>query len=258
MSDTVDFDIFMKLRQRLTRQIPVGGIDFSAFRTLDAKRVEILPRSILMNDGGDAPHLYVVEQGWLIAHTSLASGSRYIHRIFQPGDIIGEENINWTFSTSTVTAVTRSSLGQFPKQNYLKLFSNTTRLGAALHAISMAEQVVMVDTARANARLDARDRLGHLLLAIEARQKLMTGGGEDAPFDLPLTQAILADTAGLSLVHTSNELRKLEESGFIERSRDRCRILRRHELISRTGFRNRYVSSRPEWIEQLSMAVPAD
>ncbi len=244
--------VFSTFCERVKNQISIDDMDFRLLRKLDTRRIEFAPRSTLMTDGGPAPHLFVVAAGWLFAHTSLPNGGRYIHRVFQPGDLIGTEDINWTFSTSTVTSATRCVVGRFSKDQYLELFSNTTRLGAALHAIAMTDQVVLIDMARANTRLDGMGRLAHLLLAIEARQLLTTDNPAGSPFHMPLTQAVLADTCGLSLVHTNKELRRLQESGFIEQSDNHIRIVRREELLERTGFQGRYNSSRPEWIERLT------
>jgi CRP-like cAMP-binding protein len=53
-------------------------------------------------------------------------------------------------------------------------------------------------------RRSAEERMGHLLLELGARLKLV-GMGNETGFDCPLTQYHLADALGLSAVHVREE-----------------------------------------------------
>lgn len=251
MVQSTDFDIFSQFRTKLQKQVPIEGFDFSPLADANATRRDIGARTVLFSNGGPASHLYVVSRGWLIGHTTSRRGHRFVHRIYQPGDLIGVQDINWTYATSTVQSITPASLGEIHKARYMGLFANTTRLGAALHAVGMLDQVIATDTARANLHLEGPDRIAHLLLTIEARQSLTTGRAAGEPFDAPLTQSLIADAVGLSLVHTNKSLRRLQDEGFIHHADKRCRIDRRPELLARTGFQDRYGVTHHEWIERM-------
>ncbi len=252
MVQATDFDVFTKLRARLTNQIPVDGFDFSPLADLGATRREVGYRTVLFSDGGAAPDLYVVSEGWLIGSTTSRAGGRLVHSVYQPGDLIGVQDINWTYASTTVETVGRAVLGAFPKTRYMTLFANTTRLGAALYALGMLERVVAADTARANLRLEGHDRIAHLLLTIEAHGRVVTGSLAGEPFEMPLTQSVIADAVGLSLVHTNKSLRKLHEDGFVHHDGKQYRLDRRAEMIARTGFQDRYGAAQYDWIGQMS------
>jgi CRP-like cAMP-binding protein len=63
-------------------------------------------------------------------------------------------------------------------------------------------------------RRSAEERMGHLLLELGARLKLV-GMGNETGFDCPLTQYHLADALGLSAVHVNRVLRNLREEGLV-------------------------------------------
>ena len=67
------------------------------------------------------------------------------------------------------------------------------------------------------------DRLALTLLDIQ--DELRAAGGDDEWMSLPLTLRELGDLTGLTDVHISRTLRKLQDSGFIEK---RGKRFRRH------------------------------
>ena len=225
--------------QRLQRQML--GLDPKVRLDADLRlaRLDLEAGAVLYREGQEEEHLFILDEGWAIAVSYLAGGSRFVHRIYQAGDMIGLEDTSWGYATSTVLAVTSSRYARMKKFDHLRFFATTRPLGAALHGIAMIDQVVMMDIARATARLQASARVAHLLLQIEARQQL-TAPAEDASFECPLTQRHIADAVGLSLVQTNKSLRELRMREMITRTATGYRIERRDEMIGLAGFVNRY------------------
>jgi len=57
--------------------------------------------------------------------------------------------------------------------------------------------------------------MAHILLELLKRLEVVAMA-DDGRFELPVTQEILADTLGLSLVHVNRTLRRLREGGLLE------------------------------------------
>ena len=92
-------------------------------------------------------------------------------------------------------------------------------------------------------RQSALAHTAHLLCEMYVRQKeLMT----DDAFRMPLTQAKLADTLGLSAVHTSRVLRELREGGFVEWQGDRVTVKDWQGLKELGEFDATYLSGQNE------------
>lgn len=75
----------------------------------------------------------------------------------------------------------------------------------------MAEQVIRLG------RHSAYKRTAHLLLELFHRLKVI-GINDENTFHAPITQQLLADTLGLSLVHINRTLKKLQKENLINLS----------------------------------------
>ena len=251
MSGKIYPEQFRAFVTRLRTQLPIAETEFAPLASLDLLSKHVGPKTKIYHEGDTEQCLYVVASGWLMGYSMLPDGARYIHRLYQAGDLVGTEDTNWNYATSSVETLTDCVIGAFRKEDQYKIFSGSLKLGAALYGLAMNDQVMIMDTARANQRLLAADRIGHFLLQIEARQNL-TSQTENDGFLLPISQAILADCVGLSLVHVNRSLKSLEDGGVLRRDGQHYRIEKRRELVERTGFINRYDVTQPEWLKLMA------
>lgn len=246
-----DHDHFAALRQRVTNQLGVSDLSWTALDELPVRPVVAETRDTLYRQGDEIGDMFVLSHGWALGCSNLRDGKRYVHRIYQAGDLIGTEDTNWNYGTSTVQTVTPCRLARFSKDRQYELFAQNPRLGSALFGLAMNDQVVVMDAARVNARLPARGRLIHLLLQIEARTRLSDGGGEGEPFHLPLTQVDIADATGLTNVYVSRALSALVREGSLARRGTTYQLLERDALVQQIGFVNRYRVTMGNWNRQL-------
>jgi CRP-like cAMP-binding protein len=63
-------------------------------------------------------------------------------------------------------------------------------------------------------RRNAKERMANLLVELYHRMR-RAGLAGDAAFDFPVTQEMLADSLGLSVVHVNRTLRSLREDGMV-------------------------------------------
>lgn len=87
----------------------------------------------------------------------------------------------------------------------------------------------------------AYERLAHFLLEMATRLRAISLS-DGSTFDLPLTQAKLADVLGLSIPHVNRMLRRLREDGLIEMAGPRVRIIDRPALAALADFNDAYSS----------------
>ncbi|WP_183029941.1 Crp/Fnr family transcriptional regulator [Altericroceibacterium spongiae] len=84
------------------------------------------------------------------------------------------------------------------------------------------------------------EQIGNLLLEIAIRSKAITDA-RNVEFRLPLTQIDLADTVGLSPVHTNRSLKILKSMSMLEISGRRVFIEDIHKLSNYVGFDPNYL-----------------
>jgi CRP-like cAMP-binding protein len=155
-------------------------------------------------------------EGWVLRTRYLSDGRRQIFGFVLPGDAIGlceRENPPALASLVACTAVVlcdvaaarAACLGHDPDFPQIAL---AHRRAVALDEAYLLHEIVRIG------RQTAYERLVHLLLELGARCQAC-GLSDGFSFELPLTQEILADCLGLSIVHVNRTLQILRHEQLI-------------------------------------------
>jgi CRP-like cAMP-binding protein len=120
------------------------------------------------------------------------------------------------------------------------LLSAHPNLLSALWSETLFEAAIQGEWIVNVGRRSALARLAHLLCELGVRHE-QQGLGRRDKFDLPLTQAHVADCAGLTSVHINRVLRSLDEAQLIRRDRGRISIEDWNGLIKIAGFDEGYL-----------------
>lgn len=159
------------------------------------------------------PSAWLLVSGWAAQARVLSDGRRQIGRILVPGDIFG-----LTPATSTagagllaLTDVVVADLGGVRDTIAAGRAPVLARAWAALQA---QDQVGAFAHILRLGRFTAYERTGHLLL--ELYERLATAGlAQGACMPMPLTQEMLADCLGLSVVHLNRMVQQLRRNRLI-------------------------------------------
>jgi CRP/FNR family transcriptional regulator len=235
------------LTWRLSRYLSLTFDERGALSRLMTESVRLKPRARLVQEAKHSDRMFVLRSGWLHASTILKGGARQILRIHQPGDLVNTSCLAWTRVVATITAVTEAEVWPFPRDQLSVIFRSQPRLAALLYGISIAENVALCDRLKSLGRTDAEARLGALLLELLSRQRI-TSPQDGNSFELFLTQTDLADAVGLTKVHVNRVLRKMTESGLIERDGRLVRIPDVARLAELSGFIDRHAEVATEWL----------
>lgn len=153
-------------------------------------------------------------EGWVLRQRNLADGRRQIFGFILPGDLFGLSARPGNVSMwSTVTATYCVSV-PLP---FLK--DAMHRDGGALRNFAwhmlVREEARLLDQVTRLGRQPALERMVHLLLEFHARLAEV-GKTDGTSFHLPLSQEVLSDALGLSVVHTNRTLQQLRREHLIE------------------------------------------
>ena len=85
--------------------------------------------------------------------------------------------------------------------------------------------------------------MAHLILEVWRRLRLR-GLANSQMFDMPVTQAVMADALGLSTVHVNRSLRSLKKRGLVTKRRERVEILDLGALALEANFDAQYLAQR--------------
>lgn len=180
--------------------------------------------STVLAEGTRNPHFYTVLLGWGFRYKLMPDGRRQIVNFTMPGDLIGLQGSLMEEMEHSVEALSPMTLCVFERHELMTLFHEHATLGYDVTWLAAREESMLDENLLSVGRRTAMERLAYLIAFIATRAGevgLMNGNGSE----IPVTQQHIADTLGLSLVHTNKTIRKLTQLNLL-RWRDRgCEVL---------------------------------
>ena len=219
--------------QPLLRRLMAAGSladrDVSALNLTDTRPVA---RNNDIYCEGDAMGdiLFLVE-GWAYRYRLLGDGRRQIVNFLIPGDLVGP--ITPT-ARQFAAALTDSVVYRVPRRDIANGMRDHPAFFAAIEALMAAEYEMLAERTVTLGRRNAKERMAHLLMELLDR---LDGVGlvADDSFPLPLTQEMIGDALGLSVVHVNRTLRTLREEGLATVGFGRATIHNRKGLSRLAG-----------------------
>lgn len=179
--------------------------------------------------------LFTLYAGWAFRYKTLSDGRRQILNFLLPGDFIGLQQEFADGAMHGIEAVTDVSLCVFAHDGLWDLFRHYPSLGYDITWLSAREEGFVDDNLLTAGRRNATERVAMLLMHLYRRlerlgleQKQADGQGGSVAF--PINQQHIADTLGLSLVHTNKTMRKLHQLGLHEIKDGQLRLLNTRAL----------------------------
>jgi CRP-like cAMP-binding protein len=215
--------------RRLRALSPLSDAELDLLRNLGERRERHVAGEELVIEGGLSSRPRFILSGWACRQRVLPDGRRQIFSFLLPGDGFGLSRRAGP-ELSTIGAVT--ALETVDAEPVLEAVQagKAPGLARAVASIEPLEQIQLFDHMVRLGRQTAYERVAHFLLELQRRLELV-GLGDSQRFPLPLTQEILADALGLSIVHVNRTLQQLRRERLIE-LRSGVAILLERELLA--------------------------
>jgi CRP-like cAMP-binding protein len=184
----------------------------------------------LIVEGDTARRARMVVAGWACRQRVLPDGRRQIFGFVLPGDGLGL--CDGPAPPAVCSMVALTALETVDAEPILEAARSGRAPGIAkaLAQASILEETLLFDHVVRLGRQTAYERVAHFLLELQNRLEI-AGLGDKQRFPLPLTQEIMADVLGLSIVHVNRTLQQLRRERLIE-LRSGVAILLQRELLS--------------------------
>ncbi|WP_017878198.1 MULTISPECIES: Crp/Fnr family transcriptional regulator [unclassified Janthinobacterium] len=183
-------------------------------QSLKERELRLRAGEMLIFEGQTDARLFTLRQGWAFRFKTLSDGRRQILGFLLPGDFIGVQQKMADMAAHGVATLTDALFCVFRRDSLWELHRRSPRLGFDVTWLTAHEESMVDDTLLSVGRRNAEERIAALLIVLFKRAAALQedGGASGVPF--PLTQQHVADSLGLSLVHTNKTLRKLELLGL--------------------------------------------
>jgi CRP/FNR family transcriptional regulator, anaerobic regulatory protein len=190
----------------------------------------------VLSEGTRNPHLYTILQGWSFRYKMLSDGRRQIVNYAMPGDLIGLQGTMLGEMEHSVEALSPMILCVFERNELQTLYEQHPDLAYDITWIASREECMLDENLLSIGRRNAMERLAYLIAFLLRRAEGTGLHSQKTPLEIPITQQHVADTLGLSLVHTNKTVRKLAERQLLQ-WRDRgCAVLDLEGLEKLAGW----------------------
>ena len=178
----------------------------------------------VLAEGTRNPHLYTVLTGWGFRYKLMSAGRRQIVNYLLPGDLVGLQGSLMGEMQHSVETLSPMLLCVFERGELMSLYRQHPDLAYDVTWLASREECVLDENLLSVGRRTAIERLAYLL-AFLVNRAMAVGIANGATPALPLTQTHVADTLGLSLVHTNKTARKLIDRKLVRWRERGCEVL---------------------------------
>jgi CRP-like cAMP-binding protein len=177
------------------------------------------PKSIAKNqaiirEGDSATRCAVLLNGFAARSRVQPDGQIQILSFVLPGDICDLQSLILTPSDHSIISVMPCRIAYLPHAILRELITTHPRLGYSFWRETLIDAAIFREWMVNIASRDAYTRLAHLLCEIYTRMA-MVGLIEEFRYALPLSQQLLAEATGLTVVHVNRTLKRLKAEGLV-------------------------------------------
>ena len=189
----------------------------------------------LFMQGANSAHLYTILSGWAFRYKTLPDGRRQILNYALPSDLIGLQGSIANEMQHSVEALTDMLLCVFPREKLWTLYSSYPALAFDVTWLAAREEQILDENLLNVGRRSSMERIAYLVMHLFTRAEEVGLTKADS-VQFPFTQQHLADTLGMSLVHTNKTLKKLTATKTMRWKDKKFEILDREGLARIAGF----------------------
>jgi len=231
--------------RRLSQYADLASDEIELLHSLSETPERLPAGAELISEGERLENPRLLLAGWACRQRYLSDGRRQIFDFILPGDIYGlclRPQAVALCSGVTLTRATISNAAALGEAVLTHPDSYPGLTSAGLMSASTDEAYLLNQMVRIG-RQTAYERVAHLILELHHRLRIV-GLANESYMPLPLTQEIIADSLGLSIVHLNRTLQQLRRDGIVEVKGGAARLLDPGRLRGIADFRAPHVSAR--------------
>lgn len=213
------------LFKRLQRRDPaITDAERQALVAAVSHEIEVEADQDIVRQNQLAEDAHLLLSGWACRYTTLAGGRRRIQSLHMGGDFIDLQTFMLKRLDHSAVALTACRLAVIPHARLREISETLPHLTRLLWLTTVVDAAIQRQWLLGAGQRSALERLAHLLCEVFTR--LEVGGLNDGQsFLLPLTQAELGDTLGISLVHANRVVGELRARGLVRWRGEQLTIL---------------------------------
>lgn len=200
-------------------------------------------RHDLIREGDRPGHVFVVLDGWACRYKILPSGTRQILAFLMPGDCCDLHVGLLEQMDHCIQTITPALVATVSRVEMDAIMSENPKIAKALYIAQLVDEGTMRAWITSMGRRTSIERVAHLMCELYLRA-INIGLPSEPELALPLSQALLADSLGMTAVHLNRVLKELRLSGAMTLQRGSLLISDAAKLVQIAGFDENYLHRR--------------
>jgi CRP-like cAMP-binding protein len=210
--------------KKLRARHPISAEEEQAIRACIREVREHPADRTIIRAGQELSFCTLLLEGVMCRYKDLRDGQRQIMELHVAGDFADMHSYTLKRLDHNLMTLSPCRVGIMPHEDARRLFDTHPRLRDVYWFGTNLDAAIHREWTLSLGRRDARSRTAHLFCELRVRLEVV-GLADETGYDLPLTQADLAECLGLTAIHVNRVLKELRESGIVQFRGGRVSIL---------------------------------
>ena len=192
--------------------------DKAALKALPLRLKRVPANHMLVREGDMVNECSILLEGFACRHKDTSGGHRQIVSFHLPGDILDLQHLWLSRADHNVETLTAGRIALIATADLRRLAEERPAIDRAFWRDALIDASIFREWVLNVGGRDGKSRIAHMLCEFGARWQAAGLGSPDR-FELPMTQQVIAEATGMSLVHVNRMLQELDRSGAIVRDK---------------------------------------
>lgn len=199
---------------KLENSFPLSAEEKQALLELPIQLEDVKPHQDIVKMGDKPSQCCLLLEGFSCVYKLSLEGKRQIMTMHIPGDIPDLQSLHLEIADINIASISACKVGYIQHKDLHRLCERFPRLTSAFWRETLVDAAIFREWLLNIGQREGYSRIAHLICEIMLRLKAV-GLTDDNTFNMPVTQAELADATGMTPVHVNRVLQALRTDGLI-------------------------------------------
>ena len=235
---------------KLGRFVPLSDAERDALYQISSNARVHRRGTDLISQGDKPTSVFLLLEGWAFRYKHLANGDRQIMAYLLPGDLCDIRIFLFEQMDHSIGLLSDAMVVEIPAAEILALMDEYPKIERALMWATLVDEATLREWLLNVGQRDAVQKISHLICELCVRLSVVHLVDRQETFAMPVTQAELADTTGMTTVHVNRSMQRLRKDGLIATKDGKMTILDFDRLAAVAGFDEVYLHTDGPPVEQ--------
>ncbi|NVF13636.1 Crp/Fnr family transcriptional regulator [Vreelandella maris] len=214
MSSALPPHTYLMIR-KLESNFTLTADEKRALQELPVQTQDVKANQVIVKMGDQPSQSCLLLEGFSCVYKLTLAGKRQIMALHIPGDMPDLQSLHLQVIDINIASISPCKLGYIQHHDLSLLFEHHPRLTAAFWHETLVDASIFREWLLNVGQREGYSRIAHIICELLLRLEAVGLVQNENTFDMPITQAELADATGMTPVHVNRVLQALRNDGLI-------------------------------------------